>query len=122
MGLCQGCKACLLVGHQRYSVWVCWGVREGKSTRRAKGRSDLIVGDDGAEVLSMEVVQLPNEKVNVVRGEGIVFLQIIKSDKGESGREIPPEDMNGRARVLGGVNDMHHRGVKREGRGDMDLD
>ena len=64
---CQGCRACLLVGHQRYSVRIGWGVREGESTRRAKGGGDSVVGGDRPEVASMEIVELTNEKVNVVR-------------------------------------------------------
>ena len=34
-----------------------------------KGGSDLIEGGDGTEVPSMEIVQLPNKKVDVVRGD-----------------------------------------------------
>ena len=40
---------------------------KGESTRRAKRGSYLIVGSNGSEVAGMEIVQLTNEKVNVVR-------------------------------------------------------
>ena len=40
---------------------------KGESTRRAKGGGDLIVRSDGPKVVSMEVVELTNEKVNIVR-------------------------------------------------------
>ena len=42
-------------------------MREGESTRRAKGRGDSIVRGDGPEVASVEVVELSNEEVDVVR-------------------------------------------------------
>ena len=42
-------------------------MREGESTRRAKGRGDSIVRGDRPKVTSMEIVELTNEKVNVVR-------------------------------------------------------
>ena len=42
-------------------------MREGESARRAKGRGDSIVRGDGPKVASVEVVELTNEKVNVVR-------------------------------------------------------
>ena len=42
-------------------------MRESESTRGAKRRSDSIVGGDGPEVSSVEIVELANEKVNVVR-------------------------------------------------------
>ena len=48
-------------------------------------------------------------------------MKIIESNEGKSSWEIPPENMEGRTRVLGGTNDMHHRGVKRKGWGDMNL-
>ena len=96
-------------------------MRKGKSTRGVERRSDLIVGSDWAEVSGMEVVQLPNKKVDVVRGDKIVLLQIVESRGREGCREIPPEDVNGRARVLGRAHNMHHRGVKRKGRGKMNL-
>ena len=48
-------------------------------------------------------------------------MKIIESDEGKSGWEIPPKDMEGRARVLGGTNDMHHRGVEGESRGNVNL-
>ena len=48
-------------------------------------------------------------------------MQVIESDEGESCREIPPKDMKRRARVLRGMNDMHHRGVKTEGWRNMNL-
>ena len=40
---------------------------KGEGTRRAKGRGDSVVRSDGPEVTSMEIVELTNEKVNVVR-------------------------------------------------------
>ena len=83
--------------------------------------SDLIVGSDWVEASGMEVVQLPNEEINVVRGNEIVLLQIIESRGRESCREVPPKDMNGRAGVLGGAHNMHHRSVKRKGRGNVNL-
>ena len=48
-------------------------------------------------------------------------MKIIESDEGKSSWEIPPENMERRARVLGGANNMHHRGVKREGWGNVNL-
>ena len=42
-------------------------------------------------------------------------MKIVESDEGKSSWEIPPKNMEGRARVLGRANNMHHRGVKREG-------
>ena len=42
-------------------------MREGESTRRVKRGGNSIVRGDGPEVASMEVVELTNEKVNVVR-------------------------------------------------------
>ena len=42
-------------------------MREGESARRAKRRGDSIVRGDGPKVASVEVVELTNEKVNVVR-------------------------------------------------------
>ena len=42
-------------------------MRESESTRRAKRGGDSIVGGDRPEVSSVEVVELANEKVNVVR-------------------------------------------------------
>ena len=96
-------------------------MRESEGTRRAKGGSDLVVGSDGAEVPRMEIVQLPNEEVDVVRGECVVLLEIVKSDEGKSSWEIPPKDVERRTRVLGRMNDMHHRGVEGKGWRDMDL-
>ena len=48
-------------------------------------------------------------------------MQIIESDEGESGRKIPPKDMNGRAGVLGRTNDVYYWKVEREGWGDVNL-
>ena len=48
-------------------------------------------------------------------------MKIIESDEGKSSWEIPPKNMERRARVLGGTNDMHHWGVKREGWGNVNL-
>ena len=42
-------------------------MRESESARRAKGGGDSIVGGDRSEVSSVEVVELTNEKINVVR-------------------------------------------------------
>ena len=42
-------------------------MREGESTRGVKGRGDPIVRSDGPKVASVEVVELSNEKVDVVR-------------------------------------------------------
>ena len=42
-------------------------MREGESTRRAKRGGDSVVRGDRPEVASMEVVELTNKKVNVVR-------------------------------------------------------
>ena len=42
-------------------------MREGESARRAKRRGNSIVRGDGPKVVSMEIVELTNEKVNVVR-------------------------------------------------------
>ena len=82
----------------------------GKSegTRRAKRGGDSVVGSDGAEVPCMEIVQLPNEEVDVVRGECIVLLEIVKSNEGKSSWEVPPKDVERRTRVVGRTNDMHH--------------
>ena len=96
-------------------------MRKSKGTRRAKGGSDLIVGGDGTEIPGVEIVQLPNKEVDVVRGECVVLLKIVESDEGKSIWEVPPTNMKRRTRVLGGTNDMHHRGVKRKGWRDMDL-
>ena len=96
-------------------------MRKGESARRTKGRGHPIVWGDGSEVSGMEVVQLTNEKIDVVRGKRIVLLQIIESDKGESGRKIPPKNMNRGAGVLRGANDMHYRSAKGEGGGNMYL-
>ena len=85
---------------------------KGESTSRAKGGSNLVVGGNGAKVAGVEVVQLPNKEVNVVRGEGVVLLQIIEGNKREGSRKIPPKDMNGRARVLGRVNDVYYGRLK----------
>ena len=76
--------------------------------RGAKGRGNLVAGGDGSKVVSVEVVELSNEKINVVRGEGVVLLQVIESDEGKSSRKIPPKDMNGGAGVLRGMDNMHH--------------
>ena len=94
---------------------------EGEGARRAKGRSHPIVWGDGSEVSGVEVVQLANKKVDVVRGERIVLLQIVESDERKGSRKIPPKDVNGGARVLRGANDMHHWGVEGKGWGNMDL-
>ena len=48
-------------------------------------------------------------------------MKIVESDEGKSGQKVPPKDMNRRTRVLGRTNDMHHRGVKGKGGGDVDL-
>ena len=96
-------------------------MRKSESARRAKRGGDSVVGGDRPKVASMEVVELTNKKVNVVRRQGVVLLEIVESDKGESGWEVPPKDMNRRARVLGRTDDVHHRGVEGEGRGNMDL-
>ena len=42
---------------------------KGKGVRRVKGRGHPIVWGDGSEVSNVEVVQLANKKVDVVRGE-----------------------------------------------------
>ena len=94
---------------------------KGEGARRAKGRGHPIIRGDRSEVSGVEVVQLANKKVNVVRGEQVVFLQIVESNKGKGSREIPPKNVKRRARVLGRANDMHHRGVKREGGRNMNL-
>ena len=96
-------------------------MRKGEGVRRLKGRGHPIVGGDGSEVPGVEVVQLTNKKIDIVRGEGVVLLQIIKRDKREGSRKILPKDMNGGAGVLRRSNDMHHRGVKGKGRGDVNL-
>ena len=49
-------------------------MRKRESMRGTKGRGDLVIGVDRTEVLGMEIVQLPNKKADVVRGEGVVFL------------------------------------------------
>ena len=48
-------------------------------------------------------------------------MKIVESDERKSGWEIPPKNMKGRARVLGGANNMHYWSVEREGWGNMDL-
>ena len=40
---------------------------KGEGTRRSKRRGDSFVRGDGPEVTSMKIVELTNEKVNVVR-------------------------------------------------------
>ena len=42
-------------------------MREGESTRRAKGGGDSIVRGDRPKVASVEVVKLPNKEIDVVR-------------------------------------------------------
>ena len=95
----------------------------GKSerTRWAERRGDLVVWSDGTKVVGVEVVQLPNKEVNVVWRYQVVLLKIIQSDERKSHREIPPEDVNGRARVLGGSNDMNDGILKGKGRGNVDM-
>ena len=95
---------------------------KGEGARRAKGRGHSVVRGDGSKALGVEVVQLANKKVDVVRGESVVLLQIIEGNEGEGGREIPPKNMKRGARVLGRANDMHHQGVKREGWRNVNLD
>ena len=56
-------------------------MRESEGTRGMKG-GDSVVGGDGAEVPSMEIVQLPNKEIDVVRGECVVLLKIIESNEG----------------------------------------
>ena len=90
-------------------------MRERESARRTKGGGHSIVGSDRSEITGVEIVELANKKVDVVRGELIVLLQIIESDDWESGREIPPEDVNRGAGVLGRANNVYHWSVKREG-------
>ena len=97
-------------------------MRKGESARRTEGGSNLIVRSDRVEVPSIEVVELPDKEIDVVRGERVVFLKIIKSDERKSGWEVPPKDVDGRARVLRRTNDVHHRGVKGEGGRDVNLD
>ena len=92
-----------------------------ESARRTERGGNLIVRSDRVEVSGMEVVELPNKEIDVVRGERVVFLQIIKGNERKSGREIPPKDMNGGAGVLRGANNVYHRGVKRKGWGNMNL-
>ena len=53
-------------------------MRESESVRRMKGRSHSIVGSDGPKVAGVEVIELSNKKVDVVRGERVVLLQIIE--------------------------------------------
>ena len=96
-------------------------MREGESARRAERRSNLIVRGDRAKVAGVEVVELPNEEIDVVRGERVVLLEIIEGDKRKGGWKIPPENMNGWARVLGGTNDVHYWGIKGKGRRDVNL-
>ena len=69
----------------------------------------------------MEIVQLPNKEINIVRGECVILLKIVESNEGKSGWKVPPKNMERRARILRGANDMHHWGVKREGWGNMNL-
>ena len=42
-------------------------MREGESVRRVERRGNSIVRGDGPKVASVEVIELTNEKVNVVR-------------------------------------------------------
>ena len=88
---------------------------ERESARRAKRRGHSVVWSDRPEVTGVEIVELANEKIDIVRGELVVLLQMIESDDWESGREIPPEDMNQGAGVLGRTNDVHYQSVKGEG-------
>ena len=92
-----------------------------ESSRGTERRGDLIVGGDWTEVPSVEVVQLSNKKVNVIRGKSVVLLQIIKGNNGESSREVPPKDVNRRAGVLGRTNDVYYWKIEREGWGNMNL-
>ena len=96
-------------------------MRKSESSRRTEKRGDLIVGGDRTEVPVVEVVQLTNKKVNVVRGKSVVLLQVIKGDNGKSSREIPPKDVNGGAGVLRRMNDVYYWKVERESWGDVNL-
>ena len=53
-------------------------MRKSESTWRVKGGSDLVVGGDWAEVPCVEVVDLPNEMIDVVRRKRVVLLQIVR--------------------------------------------
>ena len=94
---------------------------ERESARRAKRRGHSVVWSDRPEVAGMKIVKLANKEIDVVRGELVVLLQVIESDDWKSGWKIPPKDVNRRAGVLGGTNDMHYRSVEREGGRDVNL-
>ena len=64
---------------------------------------------------------MPNEKVDVVRGDRVVLLQIVKGKRGESCREVPTEDVDRGARVLRGAHNMHYWSVKGKGWRDINL-
>ena len=89
--------------------------------RRMKGRGHLIIRGDWSKVSGVEIIQLPNKKVDIVRREVVVFLQVVKSNKGKSSGKIPPKDVNRETGVLRRANNMHHQGVKGEGRRNMNL-
>ena len=42
---------------------------KGEGMRRTERRSNLIIRSDWVEVPGVEVIQLPNKKVDVVRGD-----------------------------------------------------
>ena len=48
-------------------------------------------------------------------------MKIVESDEGKSGWKIPPKNVDRRAGVLGRANDVHHRGVKGKGGGNVNL-
>ena len=78
-----------------------------ESTRETERGGNLVVGGDGTIEPGVEIVQLPNAKIDVVKEDGVVLLQVIEGDKGKSSREIPPKDVDGRAGVLGRAHNMH---------------
>ena len=54
-------------------------MRESKSARGTKRRGDLIIGSDWVDIPGVEIIQLPNKKVDVVRGDQVVLLQVIEN-------------------------------------------
>ena len=87
-----------------------WGTKRG---------SNLVIGRNGTKVMDVEIIQLPNKKVDVVWGNRIVLLEVIEGNKRKGSRKIPPEDVNGGARVLGRCYDVNDRVLKGESRGNI---
>ena len=56
--------------------------------RRAKRGGYSVVWSNRPEVAGVKIVELANKEIDVVRGELVVLLQVIKSDDWKSGWKI----------------------------------